>query len=101
MTNKDNESLIAEYTSGSSIEQLALKYDRPIKSVRATLVRQGVYVKKAVPIKKPKLPTKAEVVTIIARQLNLPECQVESLEKAKLPALLEVAKQLGASINPT
>ena len=78
------------------IQILALSEElgKNIRSIRAKLTREGVYVAKAAKAKADKLPTKAELVTQIATALEVQEEAVESLEKATKAALLRIVASL-------
>lgn len=64
------------------------KFGKNVKSIRAKLVREGVYVKKTYKAKTGETPErKAAIVSDIARTLGVNAEVVESLEKATKPTL--------------
>ena len=72
----------------SVISEFAEKFGKNVKSVRAKLVREGVYVKKAYKSKAGVTPErKAAIVEDIASALGVASEVVESLEKATKPTL--------------
>ena len=76
------------------VEQLAKEFGKTKASVRAKLVREGVYVAKTVTRKRK--AKKADVVALIAKVLGVNEEVVGSLENATYATLVRVYGALGA-----
>lgn len=72
----------------AALDALSAETGKTVKSLRAKLVREGVYVKKTYTTKSGgKAETKDQIVTAIAEMLNVTEAQLGGLEKATKPAL--------------
>ena len=70
------------------VEELAHEFGKTVRSVRAKLVREGVYVKKTYKTKTgDKAETKENIVDDIARALGVASDQLGGLEKATKKAL--------------
>ncbi len=80
------EALVAGYKAGESIEVLAAKIGKSVRSVVAKLSREGVYVKKAA-AKGEHKATKADLIEKIAAKFGVESAKLESLEKATKEAL--------------
>ena len=84
------ESMIARYKAAedqdardSVVETVATEVGKTVASVRAKLVREGVYIKKERTAKDgSKIVTKDEMVTALEEKLGLPVGSLDSLEKA-------------------
>ncbi len=94
MTSEIVEAYTAEPTD-ATVATLAEKFGKSTKSIVAKLVREKVYVAKTAAAGK-RTVTKAELVTQIAGLVGAHEEQLESLEKATLPALTLVFSTLCA-----
>ena len=79
--------------SQATIEMLAVKFGKTVRSVIAKLSKEGVYQAKAKEAGKREM-LKAEMVSEIAALLGKNEEVLESLEKATGPALKAVLEQL-------
>lgn len=80
------------------IEQFAGEFAKPVRSIRAKLVREGVYVKKTYTTKTGEKPeSKADIVQDIAGVLACNVEAVESLEKATKSTLRLLRKALPKS----
>ena len=79
--------------SQATIEALATKMGKTVRSVIAKLSKEGVYESKAKEAAKRSM-LKSEMVSEIAKLLNKNEEVLESLEKATGPALMAVLEQL-------
>ena len=68
-TEAQTEAMIAEYQAGQTVEAIAEAMGKAVRSVRAKLVREGVYVapEKGVKSKREEGPTKKELI----RELEL------------------------------
>ena len=75
-------------TRAAVVAHYAEEFGKPMQSIRAKLVSEGVYVAKAYKTKKGEKPeSKAEMVAGIASLLGVDSERVESLEKANKTAL--------------
>ena len=75
-------------TRAACIDALSAETGRNVRSIRAKLVREGVYVAKAYVSKKgEKVERKGDIVQSIAKVLGVTEDQLGGLEKATKPAL--------------
>lgn len=82
--------LVAAYTADptkATIETLATKLGKSVRSIVAKLAREGVYKSEAKETAGKRALTKAEIVARIAAVIGKTEEQLESLEKATAPAL--------------
>lgn len=79
--------LVAGYKAGETVEALATKLGKTVKSVTAKLVREGVYVAKAKAEGKGTL-TKANLVSALASKAGVDAEKLASLEKADKAALM-------------
>lgn len=71
-----------------AVDSLAEEFGKTVRSVRAKLVREGVYVKKTYKTKTGgKAETKEEIVQDIAEILNVSSEQLNGLEKATKGAI--------------
>lgn len=78
-TQEQRQAVVAEY---------AEKFGKPLQSIRAKLVSEGIYVKKEYQTKRGEKPeSKAAIVADIANALGVGSETVESLEKANKAAL--------------
>lgn len=78
--------LVAAYTAGTSIEDLAARFSKSTKSIVAKLSREGVYKSKAKASAKTRV-TKADLVRKLEVEVGAVEGQLETLEKASHEAL--------------
>ena len=85
--------LVAGYQAGETVEQLAEKLGKSVRSIVAKLSREGVYVAKRA-TKTTSRVKKAELVELIAQQCGVPSEQFESLEKATHEVLEVLAHRL-------
>ena len=90
-TQESREACVAEY---------AEKFGKPLQSIRAKLVSEGVYIAKEYKTKKGDKPeSKAAIVADIAREMGVSEETVESLEKANKAALTLVRGTLARAMR--
>lgn len=76
------------------LETLSAETGKTVKSLRAKLVREGVYVKQTYKTKTgSKAETKETIVESIAVLMGVTAEQLGGLEKATKPALLRIRKQ--------
>lgn len=83
-------------TRDAQIAQLADEVGKSAASVRAKLTSEGIYVPKGKAEGKTKGVRKAHLVTAIAKELEVDEDVVGSLEKATKVALTKVLEALKA-----
>lgn len=80
------------------LESLSAEHGKTVKSLRAKLVREGVYVKQTYkPKTGGKAETKDEIVQAIAKILDVTEAQLGGLENATKPALTLIRDQFAAA----
>lgn len=93
-TDEQTQLIVTEYKRGVPIEQIAHLVGKSTRSIVAKLSREGVYVVK----NKTNTPRvkKSELVERIAQALKVPSETFESLEKANLEVLEQLANRLGA-----
>ena len=84
----------SEDARSAQVQQLATELDKAPASIRAKLVREGLYVAKDKAPKGKAGLSKADLVSKIAHQLNVDEDIVGSLEKATKVSLTMVLKNL-------
>lgn len=81
-----------------TIEALAAKFNRNVRSIVAKLSREGVYVKAPYRTKQGEVPhTKEDLVEIIAKLMDEPSDMLDGLEKA--PKL--VLRKIIIALDPT
>ena len=85
--------LVEGYTAGDSVDNLAQKFGKSVRSVIAKLSKEGVYKAKSKEAGKREM-LKAEMVAEIAKLVGATDEQLESLEKATGPALMTVLHAL-------
>jgi len=84
--------MIADYQAGTSVETIAEKFGKTVRSVVAKLSREKVYVAKAYKTKSGEIPIKKDVhADFIGEMLGLTEADTESLTKANKTALAKIA----------
>jgi len=91
-TPEQTQLIIEQYRAGTPIEQIAQLVGKSTRSIVAKLSREGVYVaksKQAAPRVK-----KSELVERIAQGVGVPSELFESLEKANLEVLEQLAQKL-------
>lgn len=71
----------------AQIAQLAEELGKSAASIRAKLTREGVYVPKGEAAKKAPVVRKADLVSMIAKELEVDEDVIGSLEKATKKSL--------------
>jgi hypothetical protein len=80
------EAIVAGYKAGETIEALAAKVGKSVRSVVAKLSREGVYTPKAKAAGASKV-TKADLIEKIAAKFGVEAVKLDSLEKATKEAL--------------
>lgn len=87
--------VVEAYKAGETVESIAGRIDRTVRSVVAKLSREGVYVAKT-KAKGEHAPRKAELIAEIAHSIGTNEELIESLEKATKEALELIARAVRA-----
>ena len=87
--------VVASYKAGDTVEMIAERTGKSVRSVVAKLSREGVYVAKS-KAKGVAAPRKAELITEIATAIGTSEELIESLEKATREALELIARAVKA-----
>ena len=89
--------MVADYTAGIAVEQIALEMGKSVRSIVAKLSREKVYVAKTYTTKTGEAVAKKDAVAdAIGAVLMLTEAETESLTKANKTAL---AKIFAALVN--
>ena len=93
-TEAQTEAMIAEYQAGQSVEAIAEAMGKAVRSVRAKLVREGVYVapEKGVKAKREEGPTKKEM--LIQLTDVWPDAPVDGLVNATKEAISALISHL-------
>ena len=87
--------VVNSYKTGDTVEMIAERTGKSVRSVVAKLSREGVYVAKS-KAKGVAAPRKAELIAEIATAIGTSEELIESLEKATREALELIAKAVKA-----
>ena len=87
--------VVKAYQAGDTVEVIAERTGKTVRSVVAKLAREGVYVAKT-KARGPQAPRKAELITEIAHAIGTSEELIESLEKATREALELIVKAVKA-----
>ena len=91
-------SMVADYTAGIAVEQIALSMGKSVRSVVAKLSREKVYVAKTYTTKTGETVAKKDAVAdAIGAVLKLTEAETESLTKANKTALAKIFAALANS----
>jgi len=85
-TDEQVEVLVSGYKAGESVEALAAKIGKSVRSAVAKLSREGVYKAKAKASAEARV-TKADLIEKIATKFGVASEKLESLEKATKEAL--------------
>ena len=93
-TPEQTQLIVEQYQAGTPIEQIAQLVGKSTRSIVAKLSREGVYVAKSKQAQ-PRVK-KSELVERIAASVGVPSELFESLEKANLEVLEQLAQKLGA-----
>lgn len=90
--------IVADYQAGTTVETIAERMGKSVRSIVAKLSREGVYQKKQYVSKTGERPVKKDVhADAIGAILRLSENDIESLTKANKSALKAVFEALAAS----
>jgi hypothetical protein len=91
--------IVADYTSGVTVAQLAEKMGKTTRSIIAKLSREGVYQKKEYVSKTgEKVQKKDATADAIGAVLKMTEAEIESLTKANKTALVKIFTALANSV---
>lgn len=91
-------SIVAAYTAGETVEALAEKFGKSVRSIVAKLSREGVYKKKEYKTKNGEKVVKKDAhADAIAAILKMPENDADSLTKANKNALRLIFEALANS----
>ena len=97
-TAEQTSAMVSDYTSGVSVESIAEKLGKSVRSVVAKLSREGVYKAKTYVSKTGEKPVKKDVhADAIGAILRLSENDVDSLTKANKNALKAIFDALANS----
>lgn len=87
--------MVQQYQSGVGADQIALELQVPERSVIAKLSSLGVYQRRGYLNKRGEVPVrKSEYIDRLARLLDCPPDQLESLEKVNKTVLVMLVKKL-------
>lgn len=90
--------LVTGYTSGMTVDALAVEFGKSVRSIVAKLSREKVYVAKAYVSKTGEKPVKKDAhADAIGAVLGLTEPEIESLTKANKTALVKIFDALARS----
>lgn len=90
--------VVADYTAGVAVEQIAENLGKTVRSVVAKLSREGVYKKKEYVSKTGEKPVKKDAhADAIGAILQLSEGEIDSLTKANKTALKKIFEALANS----
>ena len=95
-TVEQTQSLVADYAAGTSVDELALKFGKSVRSIVAKLSREGVYVKKVAAAKEAAGASRKEEVVLaleLAAGTEMPS--LHKCTKADLEKLLNFARLSG------
>ena len=96
-TEAQTDSMKAAYAAGASVESIAESMGKAVRSVRAKLVREGVYVapEKGVKSKREEGPTKKEMLIQLSEVW--PDAPVDGLVNATKEAIASLIQHLESS----
>lgn len=88
--------LVADYAAGISVDELALKFGKSVRSVVAKLSREGVYVKKVAAAKEAAgVGHKTELVLALELAAGVEMPSLHKMTKADLDKLLNFVRIAG------
>jgi hypothetical protein len=94
--------VVSDYKAGVSVEDIAEKVGKSVRSVVAKLSREGVYKAKEYVSKTGEKPVKKDAhADAIGAVLKLTEAEIESLTKANKTALAKIFTALANSVPMT
>ena len=90
--------MVADYTAGIAVEQIAMDMGKSVRSIVAKLSREKVYIAKTYTTKTGEAVAKKDAVAdAIGAVLMLTEAETESLTKANKTALAKIFAALANS----
>lgn len=97
-TAEQTAAMVADYQAGITVDAIAEKLGKTVRSVVAKLSREKVYVPKTYVSKTGEKPVKKDAhADAIGAVLNLTESETESLTKANKTALVKIFAALAKS----
>lgn len=97
-TAEQTQAIIAAYQAGETVEALAERFQKSVRSIVAKLSREGVYKKKEYKTKNGESVVKKDAhADAIGAILKLPENDIESLTKCNKNALRAIFEALANS----
>lgn len=97
-TAEQTAAIVADYTAGVSVEKIAEKVGKSVKSIVAKLAREKVYKKKEYTTKTGEKAVKKDAhADAIGAILKMTENEIESLTKANKTALVKIFTALANS----
>ena len=97
-TPEQTQKMVADYSAGVTVDQIAENLGKSVRSVVAKLSREGVYKKKEYKTKTGEPVVKKDAhADAIGAILRLPENDIESLTKANKSALKAIFEALANS----
>lgn len=98
-TAEQTTAMVADYQNGMSVEALAEKMGKTVRSIVAKLSREGVYKKKEYKTKTGEVVVKKDAhADAIGAILRLSEGEIDSLTKANKTALQKIFNALANSV---
>ena len=98
-TPEQTEKMVSDYTSGITVEVIALELGKTVRSIVAKLSREKVYKAKEYKTKTgEKVQKKDETADAIGAVLKMTEAEIESLTKANKTALVKIFAALANSV---
>lgn len=99
-TAEQTQQIVADYTAGVSVEQIAQTLGKSVRSIVAKLSREGVYKKKEYTTKTGEAVVKKDAAAdAIGAMLGMAENDIESLTKANKTALKLILEALKANVT--
>jgi hypothetical protein len=96
-TPEQTASMLADYAGGVTVEAIAERIGKTVRSVVAKLSREGVYRKKEYTTKTGETPVAKEILADkVGALAGLSEGEIDSLTKANKTALVKILAKLGA-----
>lgn len=95
MYTREEEKIIAQMSSTSTVEDIALTLDRSVRSVRSKMTTMGLYKKQPYLSKRGEPPRKKEeFIDSLAELLNVDAERLNSLEKVNKSVLVLLERAL-------
>jgi hypothetical protein len=96
-TDAQTAELVQAYQAGEAVEALAERFQKSVRSIVAKLSNEGVYKKKEA--KGAGRVTKAALIQYVEELLQLDPQSLQTLEKASLQNLQQLAAALTTKVN--